>query len=308
MGLSYDQITAVTQRKYIPKLVDNIFDSDILLKRAKEKGWYQPIDGGTSIFQPLMYAQTTAAGSYSPTATLSTTDNDQFTSAEYAWKFYYGNITISGADEHKNMGDAQVLDFVKSKVMACEMTLKDLIGDGIYSSGSTATDVGGLRLIVDTANTVGGIDQSLYSWWQASSEDSTTTTLGLAAMQTVYNAANINSKTPSIITATRANFNRFHALLQPQQRFTSEEVAKAGFTNLFYNGTPFVVSSKCPANHIFFLNEEFLHLYYHPKRNFKMDPFIKSSIQDLQTAKVFWMGNLGSSNNRMHGKMTAVAA
>ena len=184
MALTYDQITAVTKRKYLPKLVDNIFDSDILLKRAKEKGWYTSVDGGTSIFQPLMYAQTTAAGSYAATDTLDTTDSDQFTAAEYAWKFYYANITISGADEHKNMGDSQVLDFVKNKVMAAEMTLKDKVGDGIYSAGTAANDIGGLRLIVDSANTVGGISQSTYSWWQ-SQEDSSTTTLGMAALQTV---------------------------------------------------------------------------------------------------------------------------
>ncbi len=308
MPLTYDQITAVTQRKYIPKLVDNIFDSDPLLKRAKEKGWYTPIDGGTSIFQPLMYAQITAAGSYAPTASLDTTDNDSFTSAEYAWKFYYANITISGADKHKNMGDSQVLDFVKNKVMAAEMTLKDKIGDGIYSTGGTSTDIGGLRLIVDTGNTVGGIDQGTYSWWQASTEDSSTTTLTMSSLQTPYNAASINGKTPTVIVATRANYNRYYALLQPQQRFVDSETAKAGFQNLMFNGTPFIVSAKCPSSHIIFLNEEFLHLYYHPKRNFVFDPFIRSSTQDLETGKVFWMGNLGSSNNRMHGKMTAVAA
>lgn len=307
MALTYDQITAVTKRKYIPKLVDNIFDSDIVLKRAKDKGWYTSIDGGTSIFQPLMYAQTSAAGSYSPTATLDTTDNDQFTSAEYAWKFYYANITISGADEHKNMGDSQVLDFVKNKVMAAEMTLKDKIGDGLYGTGSVSTDIGGLRLIIDNANTVGGIDQSSYSWWQ-SNEDSTTTTLSLSALQTMYNALSINGKAPSVITATRANYNRLYALLQPQQRFVDSDSAKAGFQNLMFNGTPFVVSSKCPANHIFMLNEEFLHLYYHPKRDFEMDPFIKSGNQDIKTAKVFWMGNLGTSNCRMHGKFTALTA
>lgn len=290
------------------KLVDNIFDSDPLLKRSKEKGWYTSVDGGTSIFQPLMYAQTTAAGSYAPTATLDTTDSEQFTSAEYAWKFYYANITITGADEHKNMGDSQVLDFVKQKVMAAEMTLKDKVGDGIYSTGGTSTDIGGLRLIVDTGNTVGGIDQATYSWWQASTEDSTTTTLTLSALQTAYNASNINGKPPTVITATRANFNRFYALLQPQQRFVDSRTAEAGFQNLMYSGTPFIVSSKCPASHIFLLNEEFLHLYYHPQRSFSFDPFLRSANQDLRTGKLFWMGNLGSSNNRMHGKLTAVAA
>lgn len=308
MALTYDQITAVTQRKYIPKLIDNIFDSDPLLKRSKEKGWYTPIDGGTSIFQPLMYAQITAAGSYAPTASLDTTDNDTFTSAEYAWKFYFANITVSGADEHKNMGDPQVLDFVKNKVMAAEMTLKDKIGDGLYSSGSSATDIGGLRLIVDTGNTVGGIDQSTYSWWQAATEDAATTTLTLSALQTAYNASSINGKSPTVITATRANYNRYYALLQPQQRFVDSDTAKAGFQNLMFNGSPFIVSAKCPANHIFLLNEEFLNLYYHPKRDFVFDPFIRSVTQDLKIGKVFWMGNLGTSNTRMHGKLTAVAA
>lgn len=308
MALTYDQITAVTQRKYIPKLVDAIFDSDPLLKRSKEKGWYTSIDGGTSIFQPLMYAQITGAGSYAPTATLDTTDNETFTNAEYAWKFYYANITVTGADDHKNMGDSQVLDFVKNKVMAAEMTLKDKVGDGIYSTGSVATDIGGLRLIVDTANTVGAIDQASYSWWQASTEDSATTTLTLSALQTMYSAASINGKTPTVIAATRANYNRYYALLQPQQRFTDSDTAKAGFQNLMFNGAPFVVSPKCPAAHIFALNEEFLNLYYHPKRNFAFDPFVKSTSQDLKIGKIFWMGNLGTSNTRMHGKMTAVAA
>lgn len=307
MPLSYDQINAITNKKYMPKLVDNIFDSDILLKRAKEKGWYKSVNGGTVILQPLLYAQTVASGSYAATATLDTTDNEQMTAAEYAWKFYYANVTISGADEKKNSGDAQILDFVKSKIMAAEMTLKDKVGDGIYSAGSTATDIGGLRLVVDQANSVGGIDQGSYSWWQAATEDSTTTTLTMSPLQTAYTASSINGETPTIVTATRANYNRYYALLQPQQRFVDAETAKAGFQNLMFNGTPFVVSSKCPANHIFFLNENYLQLYYHPERDFVFDGFVKSSIQDLRTAKIYWMGNMGSSNNRMHGKLTAVA-
>lgn len=84
MALTYDQITAITQKRYIPNLVDNIFDSDPLLQRAKSKGWYESKNGGTSIIQPLMYAQVTAAGSYAATAQLDTTDNDVFT-AKVCW-------------------------------------------------------------------------------------------------------------------------------------------------------------------------------------------------------------------------------
>ena len=307
MALTYDQITSITRRKYIPKLVDSIFDSDPLLKRAKDKGWYTAVDGGTSILQPLMYAQLTAAGSYAAGGTLSTVDNDSFTSADFAWKFYYANLSISGPDEHKNMGDPQVLDLVKNKVMAAEMTLRDSLGDGLYGTGGTATDIGGLRLIVDSASTVGGIDQSAYSFWQ-SQKDSTTTTFGLSSLQTQFNLISINGKSPSVIMATRANYNRYFATLQPQQRFIDTESAKGGFTSLMYSGVPFLAGSKVPANHIFLLNEEFLNLYYHPKRNFALQPFVTSTVQDAKSAKIFWMGNLGTSNCRMHGKFTALAA
>ena len=307
MPLPYNQLSAVTRTKYIPKLVDNIFDSDALLKRAKDKGWYTSVDGGDAIAQPLMYATTTAAGSYNPTDTLDTTDNEQFSAAKYLWKFYYANITITRADELKNNGDSAILNFVKQKVMAAEMTLKDKIQDGIYSDGTTASAIGGLRLIVDSGNTVGQIDQSAYSWWQ-SQEDSTTTTLTLDSMQTMFANLSINNLTPSVIMATRANYNRYWSLLQPQQRFMDKSSADAGFTSLLFNGTPVIIGAKVPANHMFFLNEEFLNLYYHPKEDFRFDDFISPINQNLKVGKIYWAGNMGISNARTCGKFTGLTA
>lgn len=307
MALTYDQISSITQKYYVPKLIDNIFDSDPLLQRAKSEGWYTSVAGGTSIMQPLMYATLTAAGSYAPTATLDTTDSDSFTSAEYQWRFYYANITIARSDELKNSGDAQVLDFVKNKTMAAEMTLKDTMGTDLYNVGTAANQLNGLRLIVGTANTVGGISQTTYSWWAANA-DTTTSTLSMSALQTQYNNTNINGKTVTVLTATRANYNRYYALLAPQQRFVDSKTAAGGFSSLMFNGVPMIVSPKCPANHIFFLNEEFLNLYYHPEENFRFEPFVKPVNQNVKSGKIYWAGNIGSSNNRMHSKLSALTA
>ena len=38
MALTYGEISAITQKYYVPKLVDNIFDSNALLQRMKKKG------------------------------------------------------------------------------------------------------------------------------------------------------------------------------------------------------------------------------------------------------------------------------
>lgn len=306
MPLTYDQISAITERKFIPKLYDNIFDSDPLLQRLKKKS-YQKLDGGTTILVPLNYAQTTASDWYQGADTLSTTDNDQITSAEYTWKQLYANISISRRDELINSGDAQIINFVKSKVQIAEKTMMDKLGDGIYSAGSDAKSIVGLRVIVDTANTVGGIAQGTYSWWQ-SQEDGSTTTLTIAALQTQYNTLSINGEKPTVIMATRANYNRYYALLQPQQRFMDSETAKGGFDNLMFNGTPFIAGSKVPSSHVFMLNEAYLHLFVHKDEDMRFEPFQKPINQNVKVAKVYWMGALGSSNNRMHGKFTAITA
>lgn len=307
MPLSYDQLSAITKKFYVPKLVDNIFDSDPLLQRYRKKGNYKKVSGGTSLMMPLNYALTTAAGWYAGADTLSTTDNQQITAAEYQWKQFYANISISRDEELKNSGDAQVIDLVKSKTQIAESTVADYLGDGLYHDGTTAKSIVGTRVFISTANTVGGIDQTQYSWWRAQ-VDSTTTTLSLNAMQTVFNNCSINNKTPTVAVATRANYNRYYALLQPQQRFVDGDTAKGGFQNLMFNGIPFIVGAKVPSGYVIFLNEDNVSLSVMKDEDMRFEPFQKPINQNVKVAKIYWMGAHGSDNNRMHGALTAITA
>ncbi|MES3012624.1 MAG: phage major capsid protein [Pseudomonadota bacterium] len=307
MPLSYDQLSAITKKYYVPKLVDAIFDSDPLLKRYKDKGRYKKVGGGTSAMMPLNYALTTAAGWYSGTETLSTTDNDQISAAEYQWKQAYANITIARDDELKNSGDAQVIDLVKSKTQIAEKTLADYIQGGLYHSGSNSKSIVGTGLFLSTSNTVGGIAQGTYSWWQAQI-DSSTTTLGLAAMQTIWNSCTINNSSPTVLMSTRSVFNKYFALLAPQQRFVDSETAKGGFQNLMFNGAPVIVGSKVPTANLQFLNEENLALLVMKEEDFRFEPFQKPVNQNAKTAKIYWMGAHGTDNCRMLGALTAITA
>ena len=44
-------------------------------------------------------------------------------------------------------------------------------------------------------------------------------------MQTMDNALTVGNESPSVILATRATYNYYYALLQPQQRFVDTETA-----------------------------------------------------------------------------------
>jgi hypothetical protein len=305
MALSLNQINAITHKKFLPKLYDNIFDSNVLLSKMKAGNGYRKIDGGDSIVVPLEYAQLTAAGSYSGSDVLSTTDNETFTGAEYSWKQKYANISITGIDKLKNSGDSRVIDFVKSKVKNAERTLAQKLGDGLYSSGTDSKDLVGLRVALSASNTVGGIDQSSYSWWRPQL-DSSTTTLSLAVMKTQYEAATVDSEKPDLIVTTRALHNAYWSLLQPQQRFQDSKTASAGFENLLFMGAPVVADSKAPTSHMIMLNMEHFFLSFHRDCDMKFIPFVRPVNQDVESAKILWAGALCYSNLRLLAGFTAL--
>lgn len=305
MALTYDQVTAITQKKFIPKMYDNIFDSNPLLQRAKKKGWYDKLDGGERIVVPLIYATTSASGWYSGAETLDTSDNQNISAAEYTWKQLYANITIRRDEELKNSGDSQILSLVKNKMKIAEKTMADTLGTGIYSDGSDSKAIVGLRDIVATDQTVGGISQSANSWWQGK-VDSSSTILSIPVLQTQHTAATVDNDSPSVGICTRSIYDLYYNLLQPQQRFADTEVAKGGFSSLMFNGIPVIADSHCPANHFFFLNEDYLHLWAHKDEDMRMEPFTKPINQNIKVAKIYFMGAMGSSNNRLHAKLSAI--
>jgi hypothetical protein len=307
VALTYGEQASITLKKFMPKLVDNIFASNALLQRWRRNKTLRTIDGGRSIMVPVAYATTTASGWYSGADTLDTTANDQITAAEFDWKFAYSNMTITREDELKNSGVSGVVNFVKSKVQLSEKTLADNIGTGIFNLGTTTKAIIGLRLMVDSAGTYGGINRTTSSWW-AAQEDSTTTILSLALMQGLQGDAQVDSDKFDVWAATQDIYDIFYALVQPQQRFQDTETAKAGFTNLLFNGKPVIVDSHCPSSNMFGLNENYIEFVVHKDENFRFEPFIKPVNQNVSSAKIYFAGALTCSNCRMQGKLGAIAS
>ncbi len=305
MPLTYNQISAITQTKIMPKLTDNIFRQVPLLNRLKKKE--SPIDGGTKVLVPLEYATNSSGGAYSGADTLTNTDVDVITSAEFDWKQYYQAITIKRDDELKNSGDAAILKFVSSKMKNAERSLRDTMATAAWGSGSNAKDILGLRTFLSASNTYGGISQSTYSWWQAQ-DDTASTTLSFAVLQGLWGSASIDSDTPTVSLTTQTLYDKYYLMLQPQQRFADTESAKGGFTSLMFNGKPVIVDSKAPSGYWVMLNEEYLHWLPHKDENFRFEPFAKPVNQNLKVGHIFWMGVFASSNNRMHAYASALTA
>lgn len=299
------EISALTQKYLIPKLVDNIFDSNAALQRAKKRGWYDTIDGGTQITQPLAYAVATSAGRYSGSQTLLTDDNQSFTDAIWDWKQYYASINITRLDELKNAGKSAIVNHLKAKVQMAEKTLKNVLGTDLFSDGTTTNSFEGFKMICAITGTHGTIAKGTYSWWQANL-DSTTTAVAPSSVQALIGDCTVDADRPTVIFTTQDVFDDLWAAIQPQQRFADEDTLKAGFINLIFNGIPVIVDSHVPSGYLFTINENYIQLLAHKDENFRFTGFRQPTNQNVKVAQIFWTGAMTSSNNRMHGMMNAL--
>jgi len=153
MTINWDALSSLTRDKFLPVLVDNIFNSNpIAVKMLKNA---EVLDGGRKIITPLEYAKNTAQGFYSGYDVLDTTPSDPITAAVWDWKQAYANISISGEEELKNSGDSMILSLLKSKMGNAERSLKDLYGTKLFGSGTASPGSNEITALCGQGNVFG---------------------------------------------------------------------------------------------------------------------------------------------------------
>lgn len=307
-----EQLTALTRKFYLPRLVDQIFDSNALFSRMAKRSI--PLDGGTQIAVPLAYALTTNVGAYSDYDTLSFSPNEQMTYALFDWGQYFTAVTISGREDAINSGKNAVVNLLKTKMQLAEKTLRKYMGDHLWSDGSGAAAQGlvGLQAAIDDGTntaTYGTIDRTANVWWKAkySANGAVGRALTIALMQGMMGDLTIDNDRPTLLMTSQDLYDKYFMLLQPHLRLTDPELADGGFQNLIFVGRPLVVDHRIPQvnslDQLYFLNEDYIHLYHHKDRHFYLDPFRRPVNQDAIVAKIYWMGQMVVDNPRMQGRM-----
>lgn len=315
MSLSIDSLTAVTRDKFIPVLVDNIFNSNILTFKMLQNS--EPTASGNKVLQPIEYAKSGAKGFYNGYDVLDTSPQELFTDASYDWVQCHASITYSGREEALNSGAERVIDLISAKVKNAEKSLKDLFGTQLYGSeDGTGSGFLGLQHIINVDRSLGGIDSTTYTWWDGNVKNAYktgTTKYSYAELvgaiqkeiREMYGKCSIDNDKPDVIVTTQVIFDAYEESLQAQKRFgaSSSSLADAGFDNLLYRGTPIVVDDHCPDGMMFFLNTKYLKFRHHASRNFAFQGFNKPVNQDASVAHIYWLGALTASNPRMLGRL-----
>ena len=308
---NFDALLSTTLQNYRPTLVDNIFTARVLLDHLNSKGRVLVEEGGSSIVEPLVYAQNDTTGSYSGYDAIDLTPQDGISAAEYNWKQMASSIAISGIEEAKNRGTEAIIKLLNAKIMQAEESIKEDLNDMLYGdgTGNGGKDFNGLGNLIDASGTVGGIDSSTNTWWR-STETAVGGALTLAVMATAYNTASRGNDHPDMIVTTQTLFEKYESLLTPNVRYQDTTKANSGFQNLMFKQTPVVFDVSCTATNMFFMNSKYLKLVGMNGHWFATSEFQKGTVAgvDARYALILSFGELTCSNRARQAKLTGATA
>ena len=287
------QIETFVDRKFIPKLVDNVTHFDYLFERL----WKNriPEDGGRGIEQPLKYGENGNVGTYQPHGDFMKNVPEVVTYAYFNWTNYYANILASRIEGLMDKGSAaKMLNMIKVQIESGDLSLRnrlgyDLVGDGKpytwpAKGGQLLTPMQGLKKIMTADNTYGGIDASAevvngIKWWNPDLEACAAYNGGANKWDHLYTAGNaiflpellrkrIGSITdgadqPSIGIMPQNLWNALWMCYHnhSEQHITEVAVGVMGFKALNFDGIDFVVNKKHMPGEISILNETYLDLH-----------------------------------------------
>jgi len=318
MALTYAELESIT-RDYFKadskKAVDIYFNTSFWLDyfMNKKKGLWERPNGGQNIRVPLEY-DGQEGGFFTRTSVLSSNDRQSINSARFGWKHVYGNATVYLTDELENAGEYAEVQMVTQRIAGAQKTATKKLAQNVYNAAGDSSELltGLLSLCNETTTTAYGNIQEA----DLASADGTTPWEGkctatvegvsLAVIRTLATYAKISDGPggkPDIGTTTEALFNIISGILQVQQRFTSDtDTAKAGFTNLVFEGKVLAADDYCPTGYLFLCNSKYVGFGIHTQGYFVRTPWGDLLVTGVaaKSMKIFWHGNMICTNRKAH--------
>jgi hypothetical protein len=311
------EIVTTTLDNRSRQLADNVTENNVLLSRLERKGKRKTFSGGRKIIQELEYGENSTFGWYSGYDTLNISPSDVFTAAEFDIKQCSVAVSISGLEELQNSGQEQMIDLLEGRINNAEKTMRNNMSAAIYGDGTAngGKAIGGLALLVADAGTgtVGNINSTTWTFWRNLAADATTdygaavTSANiLSYMNRIWLQLVRGTDKPDLIVADNNYYRAYMEALQPNQRFTSAEMAQAGFESLKYMSADVVfdggMGGSIPANHMYFLNTDYIYMRPHSRRQYvPLSPERFSTNQDAMVKLIGWAGNMTTSGRKFQG-------
>jgi hypothetical protein len=293
----YTELTYVTRRAFIPKLVVQLYNSTPLLA-ALIANSQQASGGVSSVTVPVQGAQFVNAqwADYSGSFAQPSVQQGAY-NAEFNLKLMITPVPFLGM-EGAVQQDAAIIPLIEARMNDATNVMMDAMATSLYTNYTNTQQFIGLPGAIDDGTnlqTYGNINRSTYTWWKSK----------------VYNAGNVNPTRQNIlqyISGTVKNgaevpsfgvcgFGTWTLLAQdfvgqeqyvitPGSGFDGDNNGpQAAFRALMVAGVPIYPDPYCPEGLVYFVNTNYLNLYIHEQGSFVFTGF-ESTLPNWQIGYV----------------------
>ena len=290
----FNELTYVTRRAFIPKMVVQIYNSTPLMA-ALIANSQQASGGVSSVTVPVQGAQFVNAqwSDYSGSFAQPSVQQGAY-NAEFNLKLMICPVPFLGM-EGAVQQDYAIVPLIEARMNDATNVMLDAMAYSLYNNTSDSQQFTGLPIAVDSTGTYGNIDRGTYSWWAskeyaAGSVNPTRQNLLQYISGTVKNCAEVPSfgvcgfGTWTLLAQDFVGQEQY--VITPGSAFTSDpNGAQAAFRALMVAGVPIYPDPYCPEGTLYLLNNNYLSLYIHEQGSFAFTGF-ESTLPNWQIGYV----------------------
>lgn len=318
----FTEIVSTTFRNHPGEIFDNVSKHNALYRKIAAKGKPRTESGGFSIVAPLEYASNGTYQRYSGFDVLNVAQSDVFTAAEFPWRQIAINVVSSGYELRVNSGPQRIANLAKSRIQNAIHTFANNFSADLYGDGSLPNQIDGLqKIIADTGlGTVGGIDSSVWPFWQNIVQSAAAPLQGGAAitpgsglgvmeslMLPLFMQLTRGNDKPDLIVSSNDYYIFFEGGQIQNRRYMDSDMVSSGFQALQFHGVPVIFDgvSGMPAAHMYMLNTNYVDVVVHADAQMTVMDDMKPYNQDAVVVPILWMGNTVIKNRSIQGVLKA---
>jgi len=302
------------------RITDNVFDVPETFQWLRRFA-LEMETGGKEYAEAVEYEENTAEWIQGHQE-LNTDEVEIITKAFYKPRYVVVPITIAFDDKTEARKASNAMGLLAARTQNSFKTLRNQVNVAMWSAQAGVSMLGMQDIVADdpTTGTLGGLNRATLDVWRNYYSATATTFLtqtgtgvydGIAAMNTAWNNVSDGGETPDGIFMPLDIYGSYQNAMSGTgySRFQSTNKKKAIFNGKpAFNGAPIIKESNVAANHIYFLNTEFLKFKVQSGVNLTKTPFQSPYNQLSQVAFVVLGCQMTCNKLKRQGVLTAVTA
>jgi hypothetical protein len=299
---------SISQKLIYPKIADLVFQPSptfsFLNQHAKK------YSAGAEIVYPLATSKITTRGSYWGDQLLSTSAIDAIQPADQVWRAYFQAITLPVMDIVIGRGGPVGLDLVRSYVQLGAGSMLDMLAEAVAGNSpfNSSTDLDSINAwVLQTTNTVAGINRATNTFWQPAANASVGGHLSPTTLLPAYFKTTYGYDEPNLLILNNADFANFELQFTSTSTSTSTTniiratdnfadtapVQTALRYHMRFKNAVVLADQHFAAGTGYLLNTKYIWMIYNLGSYFRMTPWIMPSNQDVITARIHLICQLG---------------